>query len=73
MTMRVSNTLLDVYCDVLIGIGEGTRINRLSYTLRERVFQVAHSHNEAFELKTKSVEEHNQFVRESQKFCKEQM
>lgn len=71
--MKVSNTLLDVYCDVLIGIGGHTRINRISNTLRERVYQVAHSHNEAFVLRTKSVEEHNQFVQESQQFCKDQM
>lgn len=62
-----------MYCDVLIGIGEGTRINRLSSTLRERVFEVARSHRMAFDFKTKSVEEHNEFVKESQKFCADQM
>lgn len=71
--MKVTNTLLNVYCDVLIGIGEHTRINRLSYTLREKVYEVAHSHNEAFELKTKSIEAHNKLVKEAKKFCKEQM
>lgn len=71
--MKVTTTLLNVYCDVLIGIGEHTRINRLSYTLREKVFEVAHSHNEAYELKTKPVEAHHKLVQEAQKFCKEQM
>lgn len=65
--------LADVYCDVLIGIGDGTRLFQLSYTLRERVMNCVNSHIDTFELRTKSVDEHNKFVQESQVFCKEQM
>ena len=74
MPYIVSKTkLMDVYCDVLIGIGEETRFTRLSATLRERVMQCVNSHIEAFVSCTKDVYEHNAFVQESQKFCKEQL
>ena len=65
--------LADVYCDVLIGIGESTRINVLSSTLYERVMQCVNSHIDAFYNGSKSVEAHNEFVQKSQVFCKEQM
>jgi len=74
MPYIVSKTkLVNVYCDVLIGIGEATRFNRLSATLKERVQQCVDSHIEAFVSCTKDVNEHNTFVQESQQFCKDQL
>ena len=67
------STLRNVYCDVLIGIGEATRYNRLSATLKERVDQCVQSHRDAFDQCTKDPYEHNEFVQKSQVFCKEQM
>ena len=71
----VSNksVLKNVYCDVLIGIGEHTRYSRLSATLKERVDQCVQSHIDAFDNRTKDPNEHTEFVQKSQVFCKEQM
>jgi len=71
--MLSKEVLKEVYCDVLIGYGEATRFNRLSATLKERVQQCVDSHVDAFQFGIIDPNEHNAFVQESQKFCKEQL
>ena len=69
----LNNTILkSVYCDLLIGMGEGTRFNRLSATLKEQVTMCVESHVQAYNG-SKTFAEHNEFVQLSQVFCSEQM
>ena len=65
----LNNTILkSVYCDVLIGMGEATRFNRLSATLKEQVTMCIESHVQAHNG-SKTFAEHNKFVQNAQEFC----
>lgn len=73
MLMSSRRNLMNVYCDVLIGIGKHTRYSRLSNTLKEAVDFAIQSHIEAFDTRIKSVDAHNKYIVQLQEFCKEQM